>query len=538
MPFDSDDNDIVKNEANNNNDDLLDNIDKLKTTETDMMFGYFANKDKMVNDSEVKQFQKPEDDYNDHKYSDSDRDHDKYRDTKDDHYDHKDTYDYNTPQPSKYGPSYGPSGDDDYKNNHSDNRNDDRNDYRNDGHHSDSESEEFKTKEDLMLGKLDMLRKLGELTQHGVKLSQNYNMNSDIQAMRYEYELHKSIRDKHNGVKWLNNMMLNTCYGIEIANEHFNPFDFHLDGWSEQMAHDSDEYYDVFGELYEKYFKSGKPIPPELKLFLMVGGSAMKFHMQHTMMSKIPNIGDMMNNNPAMVDKLRQQAVNDKINQQRGSTRESFNNSLSREHDLARQKAEDIEMLRQREQELYAQQQMQNQYGQNPYGQNPLSQSPVGKNPLDQQIYYKQNKLNELQNQLNHQMSDSTSNNTDYQKTMKEPVIPSSLMNNANSNDKTKEIEQEMLRQHYIMNHKKMLQQEELMKRQYGNNDTVSYDGSSVNINPELDKILGSKFRGDQYSKISEGSSLDGDDLASTEDSKVAVKRRGRRKKSNLKVNT
>ena len=48
----------------------------------------------------------------------------------------------------------------------------------------------------MMLKKLNMLRKLGELTQYGVKLSQNYNMNSDYQAMEYEYELHKELELK------------------------------------------------------------------------------------------------------------------------------------------------------------------------------------------------------------------------------------------------------------------------------------------------------------------------------------------------------
>ena len=67
-----------------------------------------------------------------------------------------------------------------------------------------------------MLKKLDMLRKLGELAQYGVKLSQNYNMNSDYFAMKYEYELHKNIRAKQNSVNWMSSLMLNCIYGIEI----------------------------------------------------------------------------------------------------------------------------------------------------------------------------------------------------------------------------------------------------------------------------------------------------------------------------------
>ncbi len=537
------DNYVTKNEPNtdsadrqrNNNggsyddNDILDNIDALKTTDTEMLFDLFANKDKMVNESEIKHFKKP-DNNSDHRYSDSDRydkdtryddkdtytrnDHDKSYYGNDKSYDYKD-YDapFAAPQASKYGPSYGPSYGDDDK--YDDSRNDRR---------DDSESEEFKTKEDLMLGKLEMLRKLGEQTQSGVKLSQNYNMNSDIQAMRYEYELHKSIRDKHNGVRWMNNMMLNMCYGVELANENFNPFDFHLDGWSTQMEHDSDGYYDVFGELYEKYFKSGKPIPPELKLFFMIGGSAMKFHAQHTIMSKIPNMGDMLNRDPAMVEKLRQKAANDKMREQRESTRQSFDNSLNREHDMARQQVADIDMIRRYEQQ----------------------------DNLQQQIYNKQNQLKDLQNQLNMQMSDTRSYSSGpqepqipyefdnmQQKTIRQPMMPPSLANmnqgstQGYAQEQVQTTNQEMVRQHFIMNHKKMLQEEEMMRK---NNDQMSHDGSSVKISPDLEKIIGDKFKGDSYSKISEGSSLDGNDLDSSDN--VVLKKRGRRKKNSIKIDT
>jgi hypothetical protein len=45
--------------------------------------------------------------------------------------------------------------------------------------------------------KLGMLRKLSELAGAGVRLSQDYNMDSDYKVMKNEYELHTSIRRKH-----------------------------------------------------------------------------------------------------------------------------------------------------------------------------------------------------------------------------------------------------------------------------------------------------------------------------------------------------
>jgi hypothetical protein len=222
-----------------------------------------------------------------------------------------------------------------------------------------------------------MLRKLGELTQYGVKLSQNYHMNSDYKAMKYEYELHRSIRDKQNGVKWLSNMMLNACWGMELANDKFNPFDFKLKGWSEQMSEDIGDYYDVFGELYEKYFKAGKPVPPELKLFFMISGSAIKFHLANVAMNSLPNIGDMMNKNPSLADKLRAQAASDKIRQQNSKTREAFNTAAEREHMTANKKTSDIQMLKDKRDEfekMKQQQMMQQVMQQQMYQQQMMEQ--------------------------------------------------------------------------------------------------------------------------------------------------------------------
>ena len=80
------------------------------------------------------------------------------------------------------------------------------------------------------LMKLDMLRKLGELKQYGVTLSQNYNMRSDLNTMRYEYELHRSIRAKQNWVKWSSNVLLTCVHGLEMVNNKYDPFRLKLKG--------------------------------------------------------------------------------------------------------------------------------------------------------------------------------------------------------------------------------------------------------------------------------------------------------------------
>ncbi len=53
------------------------------------------------------------------------------------------------------------------------------------------------------LKKIDLLRKLGELSQCGIKLSQNYSMKSNAVLMHYEYNIHKNERMKQIKIQWM-----------------------------------------------------------------------------------------------------------------------------------------------------------------------------------------------------------------------------------------------------------------------------------------------------------------------------------------------
>ena len=74
-----------------------------------------------------------------------------------------------------------------------------------------------------------------------------------------------------------------------------------LDGWSEGIHENIDDYNEVFGELFEKYKTSSK-MPPEVKLIMMVGGSAAMVHLTNTMFkSSLPGMEDMLKQNPEMM---------------------------------------------------------------------------------------------------------------------------------------------------------------------------------------------------------------------------------------------
>ena len=84
-------------------------------------------------------------------------------------------------------------------------------------------------------------------------------------------------------------------------NKKFNPFELELDGWSESVMENVDDYDGVFEELYVKY-KNIDASRTEVKLIMMLGGSAMMFHLTNSMFkAAVPNVGDVLKQNPELV---------------------------------------------------------------------------------------------------------------------------------------------------------------------------------------------------------------------------------------------
>jgi len=159
--------------------------------------------------------------------------------------------------------------------------------------------------------KIELLRIFQELEGRGIVMSTKYNINSNLEEMEQEYEILKSIQTKKNGVKLYKGFLLNSIQAIEFMNETYNPFDFHLKGWSEHFGAGVDDYEDVLGELYEKYKSTGKKMEPELKLLLMLCASATTFHASSTYLKNIPGLDDMVKKNPKLVNNLTKNMVKD-----------------------------------------------------------------------------------------------------------------------------------------------------------------------------------------------------------------------------------
>ncbi|PQM61939.1 MAG: hypothetical protein CML47_01915 [Rhodobacteraceae bacterium] len=145
----------------------------------------------------------------------------------------------------------------------------------------------------------ELLFKLKRLEARGIPLSKHYSNSSSVSEMREEYSRLKQQRDLENSIKFQRKTMMAFASGVEFMNSKFDPFDIKLDGWSESLHENLNDYDDVFEELHEKY-KTRAKIAPEIRLLMMLGGSAVMFHMTQSFFksSSMPNMDDIMKQNP------------------------------------------------------------------------------------------------------------------------------------------------------------------------------------------------------------------------------------------------
>ena len=165
-----------------------------------------------------------------------------------------------------------------------------------------------KTYEDLQREKAELLRLLERMRSRGEQLDKQYSMGSDMSEMQAEYDRIKRKREIDQSVKFQRKMLVAFVTAIEFLNGKFDPLDLKLDGWSESVHENVNDYDDIFEELHEKY-KGSAQMAPELKLMLMLGGSGFMFHLTNTMFkTSLPGMGDIMRQNPDLMRQFTQAA--------------------------------------------------------------------------------------------------------------------------------------------------------------------------------------------------------------------------------------
>ena len=129
--------------------------------------------------------------------------------------------------------------------------------------------------------KTEYINKLARLEKKGFPVSRRYTLDNTIDEIKGEYFRLVDARNLETSVKFQRNMMMGFVTGLEWMNNKFDPFDLKLDGWSESVHENQEDYDDIFEELYDKYKERGK-MPPEARLLFTMAGSGFMFHVSNS----------------------------------------------------------------------------------------------------------------------------------------------------------------------------------------------------------------------------------------------------------------
>jgi hypothetical protein len=148
--------------------------------------------------------------------------------------------------------------------------------------------------------KSDLINKLQRLEAKGFPVAKRFTMDNALDEIKSEYNRLVDARQLETSIRFQRNMMMSVVTGAEWMNNKFDPFDIKLDGWSEGVHENIEDYDEIFEELYDKYKERGK-MPPEARLMFQLAGSGFMCHITNSFFrSKMPSADDIFKKNPEL----------------------------------------------------------------------------------------------------------------------------------------------------------------------------------------------------------------------------------------------
>ena len=160
--------------------------------------------------------------------------------------------------------------------------------------------------------KSEVLNKLQRLEQKGFPVSKRYTMDNTLEEMNQEFARLVDARSLEASLRFQRQALMSIVTGMEWANTRFDPFDIKLDGWSEAVHENVEDFDEIFEELYDKYKERGK-MPPEARLVMALAGSGFMCHVSNTFLkSRMASVSadDILKSNPDLAKQFAAAAAN------------------------------------------------------------------------------------------------------------------------------------------------------------------------------------------------------------------------------------
>jgi hypothetical protein len=171
--------------------------------------------------------------------------------------------------------------------------------------------------------KYELLRKFERLSKLGVPMRKRFTIDSPLEEMKMEMEFIKREKAMDSTIKQFSEWFVTGMSGLEWGSKNVSmlkAFGLQLDGLSESAQMNVVDLEDDFEELYDLYGENLK-MHPMVRIPLRVCMMVYMVHLTNQMTRKapIPNIDEIMRQNPDIARSLAAAAMQNQSQQMRGS---------------------------------------------------------------------------------------------------------------------------------------------------------------------------------------------------------------------------
>jgi hypothetical protein len=171
--------------------------------------------------------------------------------------------------------------------------------------------------------KYEILRKFDRLSKLGVPMRKRFTIDSPLEEMKLELEFIKREKAMDSTIKQFSEWFVTGMSGLEWGSKNvgmLRAFGLQLDGLSEAAQMNVVDLEDDFEELYDLYGENLK-MHPLVRIPLRVCMMVYMVHLTNQMTRKapIPNIDEIMRQNPDIARSLAAAAMQNQAQQMRGS---------------------------------------------------------------------------------------------------------------------------------------------------------------------------------------------------------------------------
>lgn len=233
--------------------------------------------------------------------------------------------------------------------------------------------------------KKELIYEFWKMEKNGIPVSKKWTQEDNIFEMRFEYYKLRSETNLQEKVRFIWNLFTMFNGIAQLANEKLNPFGISMDGWTETLEQDKNDYEALLRKMY-KQISHKWVLKPHIQFLMMFGGQFINFIGPRI----FKKFGDDKNVEMKQQKTLKESKDQDDIEQLKKKMEEMSTNMVTIVSQMEIQQTKNLEIQMQM---LTCLSQISNNMSSSSVDNRSTSSSPAKKSPLKEEKVQKSEKL-------------------------------------------------------------------------------------------------------------------------------------------------